>query len=598
MNFVVDTLFFAFSLLAFVLVFIPFPWHLKARNTGTCLFIVWTGLACLVFSIDSFLWRNSTSNFAPIWCDIAAKFLVGAGASVSSISLCINFRLWLIATDRVRILEKKFVLFIELLLGLGFPIVEMIFQYIVQERRFDIYEGFGCRPASDNVLLTYLFLLAPPLVIGIVSIIFCFMTIIAYHRIYKFMLDTHPSPTFHRRTTLSASFLWFLALGGLASLFSLVYFGFVVWLSATSTATSFMSPFKVWGAWDQMRGVVNGYTEDEWRGDTAEEILLEANRWIFVGLGLIFFLFFGFTSEARRRYRMLFGCGGRSNMLERNMRAEMAKSFVAGDLENATGYSTLLSTATLNLKNSIGMPQPVSTPTIKSPPEDPFRLDNPYPKHLPDKSKSAVTAPNSPAIHEILPQFGNSMTPPPSSPLSYPLMSLIPPNNASIYTQSTARESAISVDSSTPMISTSLAHRDFNIDTTSQSNGASGSGRHIVTASSPIQRARSSSDAFNRSRRPSARGRSVSRSRSTSVTAPPSGPLPPPPSEVPSTVAESQSQLLKNNLKRRATVASPDGDSAVARDLLARRGRAPSRGRSMERHLALAAPSELIDGRF
>jgi len=143
------------------------------------------------------------------------------------------------------------------------------------------------------------------------------------------------------------------------------------------------------------------------------------------------------------------------------------------------------------------MPQPVSTPTIKSPPEDPFRLDNPYPKHLPDKSKSTVTAPNSPAIHEILPQFGNSMTPPPSSPLSYPLMSLIPPNNAPIYTQSTARESATSVvDSSTPMISTSLAHRDFNIDTTSQSNGASGSGKHIVTASPPIQRARSSSDAL------------------------------------------------------------------------------------------------------
>jgi hypothetical protein len=88
-----------------------------------------------------------------------------------------------------------------------------------------------------------------------------------------------------------------------------------------------------------MRGVVNGYTEDEWRGDTTEEVLLEANRWVFVGLGLIFFLFFGFTSEAKRRYRMLFGCGGRSNMLERNMRAEMARSFVAGDLENATGYA-------------------------------------------------------------------------------------------------------------------------------------------------------------------------------------------------------------------------------------------------------------------
>ncbi|KIK60413.1 hypothetical protein GYMLUDRAFT_607116 [Collybiopsis luxurians FD-317 M1] len=311
-----DTLYFALSLLAFILVFIPFPWHLKAKNTGTCLFMGWIGLACLVFSINSLLWNNRIDNFAPIWCDISSKFLIGAVAAISSVSLCINFRLWSTATDRVRILEKKSVFFLELFLGLVVPLAEMGLQYIVQERRFDIYEGFGCRAVSDNVLLMYLLLLAPQLLLGTASVIFCVMTLIAYHRMYKWMLDSQPSPTFHHRTTLSVSFLWFLTLGGIAAVTSIAYATFVVYSNATASSSSdpFSSPFTVWSSWDRTHEgirLVNEHGEEEWRGNMMMEFLLEADRWIFVGLALIFFLFFGFTSEARKRYRMLFGCARR-----------------------------------------------------------------------------------------------------------------------------------------------------------------------------------------------------------------------------------------------------------------------------------------------
>ncbi|KAJ3885395.1 GPCR fungal pheromone mating factor [Lentinula edodes] len=152
--------------------------HSAAKNTGTCLFMAWMGLACLVLSINSILWNNSTSNFAPLWCDISAKFLVGANSAISSVSLCINLRLWLVASDRVRTLEvhaKRGVVVIELLLGLGVPVTEMIFRklhFFRSYRRFDIYEGFGCIAASDNVLLMYLLLLAPQFLLGIASTTF------------------------------------------------------------------------------------------------------------------------------------------------------------------------------------------------------------------------------------------------------------------------------------------------------------------------------------------------------------------------------------------------------------------------------------------
>ncbi|KAJ4463383.1 GPCR fungal pheromone mating factor [Lentinula edodes] len=348
-NFDIDTLFFGLSLSASVLVFIPFYWHFKTRNTGTCLFMAWTGLACLVLSINSILWNNSTSNFAPLWCDISAKFLVGANSAISSVSLCINLRLWLVASDRVRTLEvyaKRGVVVIELLLGLGVPVTEMIFRklhFFRSYRRFDIYEGFGCIAASDNVLLMYLLLLAPQFLLGIASTTFNVLALIAYHRMYKYMLDTQHSPTFHRQTTLSVSFLWFLTLGIISILCSISYAVFVVYFNATASADGFVY-WKSWKLTHLDIKAVNIYDENEWRGDMMTEFLLEANRWIFVGLALLFFVFFGLTSEARRRYKMLLGCGGRKKWMfevEKTMPNAGDRGIVHyanEDMESAEGY--------------------------------------------------------------------------------------------------------------------------------------------------------------------------------------------------------------------------------------------------------------------
>lgn len=41
-----------------------------AWNTGTCLYMIWTGLACLIFFINSVVWNSDVINKAPVWCDI------------------------------------------------------------------------------------------------------------------------------------------------------------------------------------------------------------------------------------------------------------------------------------------------------------------------------------------------------------------------------------------------------------------------------------------------------------------------------------------------------------------------------------------------
>jgi pheromone a factor receptor len=76
------------TFLGFLMVVIPLPWHLQglsiavltgvpflttydtAWNASTCLFMFWTSLCCLNYSINSIVWRNDYVNRAPVWCDI------------------------------------------------------------------------------------------------------------------------------------------------------------------------------------------------------------------------------------------------------------------------------------------------------------------------------------------------------------------------------------------------------------------------------------------------------------------------------------------------------------------------------------------------
>jgi hypothetical protein len=58
------------SFLGFVLAFIPLPWHIQAWNSGTCAYMLWSGLACLNLFVNSLVWKGNVRNVAPIWCDI------------------------------------------------------------------------------------------------------------------------------------------------------------------------------------------------------------------------------------------------------------------------------------------------------------------------------------------------------------------------------------------------------------------------------------------------------------------------------------------------------------------------------------------------
>ena len=59
-----------FAFLGFVVALIPLPWHFQASNAGTCVYMIWTSLACLVQFVNSIMWRDTALDLAPVWCDI------------------------------------------------------------------------------------------------------------------------------------------------------------------------------------------------------------------------------------------------------------------------------------------------------------------------------------------------------------------------------------------------------------------------------------------------------------------------------------------------------------------------------------------------
>lgn len=69
-----DKFYTAFAFIGFVLVLIPLPWHLHAWNAGTCLFMIWTAMGCLIHFVNSIVWADNLELHSALWCDIGAWF--------------------------------------------------------------------------------------------------------------------------------------------------------------------------------------------------------------------------------------------------------------------------------------------------------------------------------------------------------------------------------------------------------------------------------------------------------------------------------------------------------------------------------------------
>jgi len=294
-----NQVFAAFAFLSFILVSIPLPWHLEAWNTGTCLYILWTGTGALIMSINAIIWDGNTVNWAPVWCDITTRFMTGLSVAIPAASLCINRRLYTIA--RIRSVtftadDRRRAILIDLAIGVGVPALVMALQYIVQGHRFDIIEDVGCRPFTYNTPPAYPLVFFPPLIIGLISGVYSALTIRAFYIRsveIKAVMSTNSSITFSRYFRL-------VALAAVDLLFTVPFSAFVIFANLK------FGNVAPWISWDDTH---SGFSRIDqiparfWRSDPVARSSMEFSRWSVVACGFVFFMFFGFADEACKNYR-------------------------------------------------------------------------------------------------------------------------------------------------------------------------------------------------------------------------------------------------------------------------------------------------------
>nr|AAQ96349.3 pheromone receptor Rcb3 B47 [Coprinopsis cinerea] len=286
-----------FAFIGFVLVLIPFPWHLQAWNSGTCLYMIWTAIGCLNMFINSIIWHRNAIDWAPVWCDISTRLVVGISVAIPAASLCINRRLYKIASCQTATLSrghKRRAVLVDLAIGLGIPFLQMPF-FIVQGHRYDIYQDIGCHPTTVNT---------PSSVPNHSSLAHnhCvsslrFLTLRAFmQRRAQFgqLISSNSSLTVNRYFRL-------MSLATLELLFNLPITTYGLYLNISR-------PIYPWTSWDDIHHnwyIIDTFPRVLWGNNPVHVVTLELSRW---------------SLEARKNYRKVylfvskrFGCGPSSS---------------------------------------------------------------------------------------------------------------------------------------------------------------------------------------------------------------------------------------------------------------------------------------------
>ncbi|KAF8597848.1 STE3-domain-containing protein [Ceratobasidium sp. AG-I] len=285
--------------LAIIAVLLPLPWHWKARNTGTLLYIGWTLVGNIVFMVNSLVWAGNLKNPAPIWCDISTKLIMAMSVGITAASLCINRRLYNIATIKsvthMRGSKRRDAI-IDLSLGVGLPILIMILHYVVQGHRFDIIEDVGCWPSVYNTLLAVPMILMWPVLISVASFIYAGLSIRAFletRRQFTQVLSNSNSGLNMSR------YFRLMALAATEMLFSLP---FSLWILVTNM-TGILNPWVSWEDTHQNFGHINFIPRVYIEALPHVKLVMDINRWITPAGGFLFFAYFGLAGEASAEYR-------------------------------------------------------------------------------------------------------------------------------------------------------------------------------------------------------------------------------------------------------------------------------------------------------
>ncbi|KAJ3730847.1 pheromone receptor [Lentinula raphanica] len=290
------------AFIGFVLCTIPLSWHFQAWNSGTCAFMIWTGVTCLVTCVNSIVWADNALNVAPVWCDISSQIILGASIGIPASTLCISRRLYRItSTQTVSITrdDKLRAIYTDIAIAAGIPLLVLILHIIVQGHRFDVVEEYGCSSVTFNSIVAYFLYYMWPVAIGLVSLIYSSMVLRTF---YVRRIQFHQAIS--SNGMIKPSRYLRLMLLALIDIMCTIPIGtYTIYISLKSV------PLNPWISWDDTHfdfGRVQLVPAVIWRSNPATYTSLQITRWLPVVCAFIFFALFGFAEEAMKNYRRAF----------------------------------------------------------------------------------------------------------------------------------------------------------------------------------------------------------------------------------------------------------------------------------------------------
>lgn len=286
----------AFSFISFIIVSISLPWHLQAGNTATCLYIVWVSLSNLTLFVNSVLWDGNVVDRSPIWCDISGRQIIATYVAIPATCLCIQRLVYHILSDPIAgstTTKARHRVVWDLVIGLGLPLLSLVFAYVVQPSRYVIYEDLGCRIIFKDYAPATALIPTWRLGLGIISGVYGCMNM---RYIWNKRQDIQ---TIMSSSTGSVGYNHYLKLFVLSGIDILITIPYNVWSFTTWFPISPWPGWKAVHSWSKIPVI----PASVWRTNPSTNWMCELGRWISVVYAFAFFLFFGVGAEVRRDYK-------------------------------------------------------------------------------------------------------------------------------------------------------------------------------------------------------------------------------------------------------------------------------------------------------
>jgi len=271
-----------------------------AWNAGTCLYMAWAGLGCLMQCINSIVWNKNMIDKAPVYCDISTRIQVALNVAIPACMVAINRRLYKIVSATAVVMptraEKRRAVITDLVIGIGIPILEIIAHVVVSGHRYNLFEDFGPYPVVVDMVPSYFLVFGWPVAINAIALVYVVMAIDAsYRRRHQFKEIMSCNPGLDRKyfislVTLSTHIPASFTLGAIELVRGI--YGARPWVSWADTHSNYSRVVR-------FAGFI-------WKNNPASVKELEKFRWSLVVYAVQVFVSLGIARRTRQNYRRAF----------------------------------------------------------------------------------------------------------------------------------------------------------------------------------------------------------------------------------------------------------------------------------------------------